>query len=54
MTQFQENTRKDGRRTEGRTARPYFMGPFRLPPESNKGFLQALASPKKQEPTKFE
>ena len=35
MIQFKENTRTDGRtegRMDGRTDRPYFIGPFRLPP----------------------
>ena len=31
MIQFKENAR-----TDGRTGRPYFIGPFRLPPGLNK------------------
>ena len=39
--QLQENAQTD-RRTEGRTDRPYFIGPFWLPPGSKKEYLSYL------------
>ena len=43
MIQFQENTQTDGRtdRTTDRTDRPYFIGPFWLPPGGSKKRVRA-------------
>ena len=39
MIEFKENAWREGRtegRTDGRTNRPYFIGPFQLPPGGSK------------------
>ena len=52
MIQFKENSQTDKRtdgRTEGQTDRPYFIGPFRLPPGVQKTNKDMKAKKQRQE-----